>query len=681
MRYLIFFLSFLVFSCQQTTTESETNDYDICIYGGSSAGVIAAHTAEKLGKSVLLISSDKHLGGLSASGLGATDIGNKYAVTGLARDFYRRLGDHYGKLESWTFEPHVAEQLFNQYIDNADVEVWYNYRLQDATKEGTVLQQITVENAADGSTKTVSAKQFIDASYVGDLLAKADVSYTVGRESNELYGETINGVQLREYHQFPPFKNEPHYVDPYVIEGDSTSGLCYGISDEELAPDGTGDEKLQAYNYRLCITQNVDNQVPFARPENYDSTNYELLRRLILQREELGWEQKLNYFYLSIIAMPNGKTDINNKGAFSTDFIGMNYDYPEASYERRAEIEEEHRAYIEGLFYFLSHEPSLPDDLRNEMLSWGWSKDEFTDNGHFPWKMYIREARRMVGEYVMTEHNCLGDEVVDDPIGLAAYTMDSHNCQRVVVRRDGKAMVKNEGDVQVGGFPPYPIAYSSLTPKREECTNLLVPVCLSASHIAYGSIRMEPVFMVMGQVTATAAAMAIDGETSVQTIDVSALQNALSTKPYLDGRLADILIDNEDQELVTVGDWGTLKGGFNLKQNKININYTKDDVADKSIRFELPELTEGEYDLYYYVPNIRKEITWSETAKMRLYDSEGTPTEETVSLVDQAQSWVRVTNVDFSQNPIEAVEIVTQGGGNYIPADAFLLLDAKKVEL
>lgn len=670
------FLFLLLFiTCAAPPTEPEVLTYDVCVYGGSSAGVMAAYTASKLGKSVLLVSSDDHLGGLSASGLGSTDIGNKYAVTGMARDFYRRLGQYYGKLESWTFEPGVAEDLFDEYVAEADVPVRKGYRLRDIEKTGTTITALTVEEPRTGALAKIHAQQFIDASYVGDLMAAAGVSYTVGRESNDTYGESLNGVQMRYYHQFPPFKNEPQFVDPYLIEGDSTSGLCYGINPEPAAVDGTGDEKLQAYNYRLCLTQDTANLVPFSRPASYDSTHYELLYRLIRNREGMGWEQKLNHFYLSIIAMPNGKTDINNKGPFSTDFIGMNYDYPEASYERRAEIEAEHRAYIEGLLYFLSHDPRLPDDLREEALSWGWAADEFTDNGHFPWKMYIREARRMVGEYVMTEANCLGDETVEDAIGLAAYTMDSHNCQRVVTRRDGNNVVRNEGDVQVGGFPPYPIAYRSLTPQRAECTNLIVPVCLSASHIAYGSIRMEPVFMVMGQVAATAAAAAIDEETGVQTIDVGALRQRLAEDPYLGNSRADHLVDNEDLADPSP-EWKIRKGKSRISQNKTNLRYADNAEAGHRFRFPLPELTDGAYDLYYYVPGELKDLKWTESANVALRAGEQTVAERPVAFHANAKNWVKIGTVDFASRPIDAVEVITTGGTDLVPADAVLLVDA-----
>ncbi|HYW95015.1 MAG TPA: FAD-dependent oxidoreductase, partial [Bacteroidales bacterium] len=445
---LIALVGILLSSCQK----SENKDYDIIVYGGTSAGVIAAYSASLEGRNVLLVEPGNHLGGLSSGGLGQTDIGNKYAVTGLARNFYRRLGDHYGKLEAWKFEPHVAEDVFNQYIKEAGVDVLYDFRLTGVNMKKKRIESVKLEqsSAPSASTnRTITGSYFIDCSYEGDLMAAAGVSYTVGRESNDTYGETYNGVQLREAHQFPDS------IDPYIKPGDPSSGLCWGIQAVGVAPRGTGDTLVQAYNYRLCLTQDTSNMVAVTRPVDYDPAKFELLRRVITKREEQGWKQNLGQLYLIISPMPNGKTDINNKGPMSTDGIGMNYAYPEGSYAVRKQIADNVEDYTKELLYFLGHDEALPVSLRDQMLSWGWAADEFTDNGNFPHQMYIREARRMIGGYVMTQHNCLGDSVVNDGIALAAYTMDSHNCQRVVVN----GMVKNEGDVQIGGFPPYEISY------------------------------------------------------------------------------------------------------------------------------------------------------------------------------------------------------------------------------
>ncbi len=681
----------LMFGCDtkdnnQNTDQTKSNDkkqYDVCVYGGSSAGVIAAYAAKMLGKSVILISPDKHLGGLTSGGLGATDIGNKYAVTGISRNFYRRIGKYYDKPESWTFEPHVAEEVFNKYIKEAGVEVLYEYRLKSLLKKETEIQNIVVEqcnNPKPETNKTFAAKTFIDATYVGDLMAKAGVSYTVGRESNNKYNETINGVQMRDKHQFPPNNKENYHIDPYIIPGDSTSGLCYGISNENIAPQGSGDKKVQAYNYRLCLTQENGNKIGFTKPIDYDSTRYELLRRVIAKRDEMGWEQKLSWFYLRIVKMPKEKTDVNNKGPMSTDFIGMNYEYPEAGYEKRKQIEKAHENYIRGLLYFLSHDSRLPESIREEMNTWGWAKDEFTDNNHFPYKMYIREARRMIGEYVMTEHHCRGDSTVNDPIGLAAYTMDSHNCQRVVIEKDGKKMVKNEGDVQVGGFPPYPISYRSLTPKRSECTNLLVPVCLSASHIAYGSIRMEPVFMVMGQVCGMAASMAIDQDTKVQTINVAKLQQKLANDPLLNGTPADVVVDNEDTTYIqTKGTWNLHTGW--MKQYKTNCLVNENDAEnERSVVFKMPVKTSGKYKAYLYIPgkprDANKTWKWSEKTPVRIHFGNQTDT-VIINQNKNIRDWAILGEYKLDAGNENLIEIIADTVSMPVVADAAILIYQK----
>lgn len=568
------------------TFSQKVKTVDICIYGGSSAGVMAAYTAKKMGKSVLLIEPGKRLGGLTSGGLGYTDIGNKFAISGLALDYYRRLGKHYGKFESWIFEPSVAESLFREYIKRANVEVWYQLALKEVKKDKGAITEISLvdpmnESAAPG--QIVRAKVYLDCTYEGDLLAKAGVSYTVGREANSLYGETYNGVQLLNKHQFPDG------IDPYKKPGDPSSGLVWGISPAALDPNGTGDKKVQAYNFRICLTRDPANRIPIEKPADYVADRYELLLRYLNYRGA----GDLNHF-LKMDRMPNNKTDINNNGPFSTDMIGMNYDYPEANYARRREITEQHANYVKGLLYFIGNDPRMPEHHRKQMQEWGYPKDEYVEFGHWSPQMYVREARRMIGEYVMTQANCQAREVVTDGVGMAAYTMDSHNCQRVVVN----GMVKNEGDVQIGGFGPYPISYRSLIPKKSDCTNLLVPVCLSASHIAYGSIRMEPVFMVLGQSSAIAASMAIDDNKAVQEIDVKALQNKIKSDPLADGSTPEIFVDNADPVAVKMeGNW----------KKEVRIGYGPDFLVAENagesatVRFNPGIKKEGNYSVYVYV--------------------------------------------------------------------------------
>ena len=482
---------------------------DVCVYGGTSAAVTAARAAAEEGKKVVVICPDIVLGGMTTGGLGQTDIGNKQAIIGMARGFYRDLGSHYGVKEQWTFEPSAAQKILDGYMKNDNISLYTGFRLSSVSKKGARIRSITCEG--DGGSKTVKAPVFIDASYEGDLMAMAGVSYHVGREDASVYGEKWNGSHISRYHQFPDG------VDPFVVKGDPSSGLLWGIQDWTMKDEGVGDDYVQAYNYRICMSKDKGNQIPITRPADYDSTKYELLVRVFEADPDPVVK---NYFIWSV--MPNGKTDINNRGAFSTDMIGMNHDYPEASWERREEIIEAHKSYTLGLFYFYATDPRVPKVLQDWVNEWGYAKDEYPKTGGWTHQLYIREARRMIGEYVATQADCEGKSDIPDGIGYAAYQMDSHNCERVVIEKDGKYMVKNEGDVEIGGGKPYPISYRSLTPKREECVNLLVPVCLSASHIAYGSIRMEPVFLELGQVCGIAAALA--GKDPVQTIDIKPIQ-------------------------------------------------------------------------------------------------------------------------------------------------------------
>ncbi len=494
---------------------------DICVYGATSGGVIAAYSAARAGRTVLLIEPGESPGGLSSGGLGMTDIGNKSAISGIARDFYKQVGRVYGQPEQWTFEPHVAEGIFRRYLQEARVQVRYGYRLVKVEKSGTRIIRIGIDSG--GRTVLVNAKVFIDAGYEGDLMAAAGVEYALGREPNSQYQETYNGFQLLDKHQFPDG------IDPYLVPGDSSSGLVAGISSNLPGITGAGDRHVQAYNFRLCLTDDSLNRIALERPDGYDSSQYELLARLMTAEPERPFDKILNPNF-----MPGHKTDINNNGPFSSDLIGASDGYPEADFTAREKIRQQHKKYTLGLLWFIGHDPRMPVTVRTEMLRWGLPKDEFVTTGHWTPQLYIRESRRMKGVYIMTQANCTGRDRTADSIGQAAYTMDSHNCQRIVVHRYGRAMVKNEGDVQIGGFPPYPVSYRAIVPKKEQCSNLLVPVCLSASHIAYGSIRMEPVFMVLGQSAAMAAVMAVENNQAVQDVDVRKLQRWIKTDPLLE---------------------------------------------------------------------------------------------------------------------------------------------------
>jgi hypothetical protein len=515
-------------------------EHDIVIYGGTGAAVTAAVQAKRMGKSVVVVSPDKHLGGLSSGGLGWTDSGNKGVIGGLSREFYHRVWKHYDQPAAWKwqkkddygnkgqgtpaidgaertmwiFEPHVAEQVFEDLVKENGLrvvrEAWLD-RAQGVKKAGPRITSITTL-----SGQTYSGKIFIDATYEGDLMAAAGVKYHVGREANSIYGEEHNGVQTGVLHHRHHFGFLPEKISPYVIAGDPKSGVLPRISAEPPGEFGSGDKKVQAYCYRTCLTDLDANRVPFAKPAGYDAKQYELLVRIFAA----GWRETFEKFD----PIPNHKTDTNNHGPMSSDNIGMNYDYPDASYERRREILEEHKRYQQGWYYFIANDPRVPADVREAMSRWGLAKDEFADNGNWPHQIYVREARRMIGQYVMTENELRKMRPTPDSVGMGSYTIDSHNIQRYITP---EGYVQNEGDIGVPTGGPYAIAYGSLVPKRGQCDNLLVPVCLSSSHIAFGSIRMEPVFMILGQSAATAAALAIDGKQSVQDVPYAKLRERL----------------------------------------------------------------------------------------------------------------------------------------------------------
>ena len=513
---------------------------DLVIYGGSSAAVIAAVQAKRMGKSVVVVSPDKHLGGLSSGGLGMTDTGNKAVIGGLARDFYHRVWQHYERPEAWrwqaraaygnrgqghaasdgeaktmwVFEPHVAERIFADLVAENGIEVvrdeWLD-RERGVRRAGERIVSITTL-----AGHTYPGTMFIDATYEGDLMAAAGATYHVGREANSVYGEEHNGVQVGVLHHRHHFGAVKAPICAYRVPGDPQSGVLPRISTDPVGEFGSGDSRVQAYCFRMCLTNVPENRIPFPKPPGYDAGHYELLLRIFAT----GWDE----FFRKFDPIPNGKTDTNNHGPFSFDNIGFNHDYPEASYERRREIIAEHAAYQQGLLWFVANDPRVPKAVQDELRTWGLPKDEFADNGHWSHQLYVREARRMVGAFVMTENELRKKKPTPDSVGMGSYTIDSHNVQRYITP---EGTVQNEGDIGVSTGGPYEIAYGALVPKRGECGNLLVPVCVSASHIAYGSIRMEPVFMILGQSAATAAALAIDGGTSVQDVPYDQLRARL----------------------------------------------------------------------------------------------------------------------------------------------------------
>lgn len=524
-----------------TAVTAAPRQSDILVYGCTSGAITAAIQAKRMGKSVVMVCPERHLGGLTAGGLGFTDSGNKAVIGGLSREFYHRVWQHYDKPGAWRwqkreeygnkgqgtealdkagrtmwiFEPHVAERVFEAWVKETKIPVVRNAWLNRETgvkKEGDRIVSITT---LDG--KTYTAKMFLDATYEGDLMAAAGVDYHVGRESARTYGEKWNGVQTGVLHHRHHFGAVKTPISPYVVPGDPKSGVLPRISVEPPGEYGEGDKKVQAYCFRMCLTQVAANRVPFPKPAVYDPKEYELLLRIFAA----GWRETFDKFD----PIPNAKTDTNNHGPFSTDNIGRNWDYPEASYERRREIIQEHVNYQQGWLYFIASDPRVPADVRTEMAKWGLAKDEFKDNKNWPHQIYVRESRRMTGKYVMTENELTKKRPTPEPVGMGSYGIDSHNIQRYITP---EGYVQNEGDIGVSTNGPYQISYGSLVPKKGQASNLLVPVCLSSSHIAYGSIRMEPVFMILGQSAATAAVMAIDEGIAVQDVPYEKLRARLA---------------------------------------------------------------------------------------------------------------------------------------------------------
>lgn len=505
---------------------------DLVVYGGTSAGVAAAIQGARMGKNVIVIEPGTHLGGLTSGGLGYTDSGNKAVVGGIAREFYRLLKKHYDdpanwKYDSpkslknyrpeedaiWVFEPSVAEKYLRQMSKSDRIAFYFGQRLDRRPGRGVKKTGTRIESIQMESGEIYSGHIFMDATYEGDLMAAAGVSYTTGREPAEKYGEVLAGWVPKLNTKTHRFKVN---VDPYVIPGDKSSGLLFGIEPGPYAADGAGDRRLQAYCFRMCMSNVEANRVPFPKPADYDEKLYELLFR--------NYEAGDMRLPLKIDMVPNGKTDTNNNYAVSTDFIGQNYNYPDASYAEREAMIKRHESYQKGLMWSLANHPRVPAEIREKMKVWGLASDEFTDNGNWPHQIYVREARRMVSDYVMTENDCRRTRQTPESIGMGSYNMDSHNCTRYITP---EGYVQNEGDVQVSPGGPYKISYRAIVPSRDECTNLLVPVCLSSSHMSYGSIRMEPVFIILGQSAATAACMALDEKISVQDVAYEKLRERL----------------------------------------------------------------------------------------------------------------------------------------------------------
>lgn len=530
----------LVLCCAQvactSTTEAPQSVHDLVIWRATSAGITAAVQAANMGKRVLILEPTRFVGGLSAAGLGATDVGNKGAIGGLSRAFYRQVRAHYDDDAAWdrqprtafkgrghrsdddaawTFEPKVASAIFERWLRRVEIDVRRGVQLD--LRRGVELEEGAgaaprIRALVDVDGNRYFGRMFVDASYEGDLLPLAKLDFLYGREANTEFDETLNGVQTARAvaHQFVA------RVDPYLVPGTPESGLLPGISAEAPMADGSADAKIQAYCYRICATDLPENRVPWPKPDDYDEARYELLFRNFEAGDmRRPWHP---------VRMPNRKTDSNNNFAVSTDFIGQNWRYAIANWDERAQIEARHESWQKGLFWSLAHHERVPAAIRRYFSNWGLAKDEFVTTGNWPHALYVREGRRMRGDVVLSERHVRGLVPVDDGVGMGAYGMDSHHVQRYV---DASGQVRNEGDVQVRGFEPYSISYRAIVPPRGTCANLVVPVAVSATHIAFGSIRMEPVFMVLGQSAATAACLSLDRACAVQDLPYPVLRRRL----------------------------------------------------------------------------------------------------------------------------------------------------------
>lgn len=515
----IYFILTLALTCSgQRPSEKEVGKYaDLVVYGGTASGVFTAYSAAKEGLHVVLLEPGVHLGGMVTGGLSATDLGHFAVIGGYVRDFYLRAAAHYGvhnlrQPQNWRSEPHVDEAIFRGMLKETGVAVYFHQRLRErngVTRSGTRIVSITTESGA-----VWRARVFADSSYEGDLMAQAHVSYTVGRESSQQYGETLAGVVAHTTH---------HQFTWPVSAFDDHHKLLPEIDPGPLAPAGSGDRKVQSYNFRLILTNDPQDMIPFTRPAGYDPADFALLARYLdeFPRHEHRMPTVDDIFL--VVPIPNHKADFNNNGPFSTDYIGHSWKYPEADYKERSAIWDAHLLYSKSLLYYVTHDKAVPVSLRNEMNKWGLPRDEFVDTDHWPNQLYIREGRRMLGAYVMRQSDLQTERTKPDSIGMGSYNSDSHNVQRVAMP-DGT--VQNEGNVEVP-VQPYEIPYRSITPQRSESENLLVPVCLAATHSAYSSVRMEPQYMIIGQAAGVAAALSVQEKVPVQDISIAALQERL----------------------------------------------------------------------------------------------------------------------------------------------------------
>lgn len=648
-----------------TPADAQTTavNYDVVVYGATAGGVTAAIAAAHEGRNVALIEPRYHVGGMTSGGLGRTDYGRKQVIGGMALEFYTRLGKHYGEEVSWFFEPGVAERELRAWLREARVDLYFGSRLGGIERTGKRIERISLLNGM-----VFAAPVFVDCSYEGDFLPLAGISFTWGREGREAYGESLAGrIEYSAKHQF----SVP--VNPFGEDG----ALLPLVSGGDPGDPGAADRKVQAYNFRLCMTQVEDNKAPWPKPEGYDPAEWELLRRYLQARPELTFEQLCHP-----AAMPHGKTDTNNNGAISTDFIGGSWGYPNGSYAEQDAIVAAHERYVKGFFYFLANDPSVPPALHAEAQTWGLAKDEFTDTDNWPHQLYVREARRMAGSYVTRQSDLQEDRHKDDSIGMASYNSDSHNVQRFPVTESplwptGTPSAVNEGDMQVG-VQPYDMPYRSFVPQPGECTNLLVGSAFSASHVAYSSMRMEPQYMIIGQAIGTAASLAIEAGVPVQEIKIQALQEKLHAQGAIlhrddavpeFARAADypgIVLDTDDAEVL--GRWSSSSS----ERPYLGFGYLHDSQAgspENQVVYTATLPSAGNYEVRIsYTPNPNR----ATAALVRVHAADGI-VEKRVNQREMAGEHAPFVSLGVFPFATEeaVVEIVsTPDAGGYVIADA-----------
>ena len=479
---------------------------DVLVYGGTPGGVIAAVAAARAGADVALIEPSAHVGGMMSNGLSWTDRGDVGVIGGIVDEFFDRTQALEGSVRGrYAFQPKTAEAVFKQMLSQAGVTVYYGERLAEGggavTKSGTRITAIRLESGA-----SLAAHVFIDASYEGDLLARAGVAYRVGREAVEEFGEPLAGVR------------------PAQVVMSVPPGLDPGFPLSAPGPVGSADERIQGSNYRLCLSTNAANQVPFPQPAGYDPARYDINVEYWSQLAASGQSPNLHWA-MHVDLLVNQKWDLNEFALLSLGLPGANHGYPEGTYAQRTAIDAYHEDYQKGFLYFLANDPNVPSALQDQVNAFGLCADEFTDNESWPRLLYLREGRRMVGRHVLTQLDIGTLRSKPDIIGMASYRLDSHAVSRWI---DGQGRLVAEGSFGAGGVSQrWAIPYRSITPERAQASNLLVPVAAAASHVAHASLRMEPSYMIMGQAAGTAAAMAAASGTDVQVLSVSALQNAL----------------------------------------------------------------------------------------------------------------------------------------------------------